>query len=554
MFFLCLQFARLTDEILSAVTPVDGIGPIENVVCAVPSMVAWPSAQPATDKGVAPILDRIAAKVVELQNQSPATTTTTTTTTTAATTITSIVVEGELEVAVVSAAGSASVRYMALKDSFGAHVEPGQSSFSHVSVVAASYLPAFRSSATAVSGALTVTLHNESGSPVPMVEGTVLLSFGRQQQLNDRLLRDLRTAIALRTPGLADTDIAAVWVTMEGLAFRTVTDGYGMINGSLSCAWWDYQRDDWSDMGCDLAPFSEGAETISCICSHLTSFSLIFRPNDLQPPSGDSSSAAAQAVFLRVLMLTGTGVSLLGLVITLFCLLVLWRDRAFCTARYRIHAHLSLSLGGTYVWFLIATQRVADTKDAFCVATGMLLHYFVLACFAWMLAEAVGVYLRIVQVLPSAMSIEKFYRNYLVAAWMLPAAVVAVVATTTELDYRNQAGQCVLVNQPAIYGSVIAPVALLMLVNVVVFVRAVHVMRLNKQASGRNNAEALRIGVIMFFLLGLNWCIGLAVAAWPLPVWNYLFAITTVIQVIYKKKRRKKKRNEKMQLEPRPSG
>ncbi len=74
---------------------------------------------------------------------------------------------------------------------------------------------------------------------------------------------------------------------------------------------------------------------------------------------------------------------------------------------------LSLSLLAVYVVFLAGIRETSNYKV--CVAVAALLHYFLLAAFAWMLVEATLLYMRFVKVFDTY--IENFIVKASVPAW-----------------------------------------------------------------------------------------------------------------------------------------
>ena len=79
----------------------------------------------------------------------------------------------------------------------------------------------------------------------------------------------------------------------------------------------------------------------------------------------------------------------------------------------RILMNLCLALLGLYVAFIVGIDRRHPTTV--CIVFGFLIHYFLLASMAWMLVEAVNMYLMFIKVLNVAIS--RFMLKASLCAW-----------------------------------------------------------------------------------------------------------------------------------------
>lgn len=84
------------------------------------------------------------------------------------------------------------------------------------------------------------------------------------------------------------------------------------------------------------------------------------------------------------------------------------------TYLYKIHGNLALSLCLAQSVFLVGVDRVAvPSPDGLCIFIAILLHYLLLATWAWMLVEGIHLYMMLVRIFYN----RKIFYFYLAAAW-----------------------------------------------------------------------------------------------------------------------------------------
>jgi hypothetical protein len=127
-------------------------------------------------------------------------------------------------------------------------------------------------------------------------------------------------------------------------------------NVHYTCCYWNYTSNLWKSDGCYLHGIINNSR-IECRCEHLTNFAVLA---DVGGSSSDTQLSAANELALELITYIGCGISILGLVITVFTFLifpvsaVLVNDAwvyfvvaAFaitvkdCTAAPVLHAHCS---------------------------------------------------------------------------------------------------------------------------------------------------------------------------------------------------------------------
>lgn len=139
------------------------------------------------------------------------------------------------------------------------------------------------------------------------------------------------------------------------------------------CAFWDYTTYGWSDEGCYVHSFNR--THVQCKCDHLTNFAVI-----MEESSGPREEESISP--LRILAYVGCFVCVLCvagsiLVFTLF--------KGISSPRTYIQRHVCVCLLVAELAFLIGVWRT--DLPVLCVITAGLLHYSVLAAFAWMFLE-----------------------------------------------------------------------------------------------------------------------------------------------------------------------
>uniref|UniRef100_A0A674BX10 Uncharacterized protein n=1 Tax=Salmo trutta TaxID=8032 RepID=A0A674BX10_SALTR len=145
-----------------------------------------------------------------------------------------------------------------------------------------------------------------------------------------------------------------------------------------------YQEWAWSRRGCTKVT-SNATHTV-CSCTHLSSFAVLM---------------ALYPVKLRLLTWLGLSVSVVCL---LLCILTFWLCRSIQETRTTIHLHLCVCLFIADLVFLTGISHT-QSKVGGCRVVAGLLHLFFLGSFSWMLLEGVQLYLMVVLVFNTTMSI-----------------------------------------------------------------------------------------------------------------------------------------------------
>lgn len=139
------------------------------------------------------------------------------------------------------------------------------------------------------------------------------------------------------------------------------------------CAFWDYTTSFWSDEGCDVLRYNRSH--VTCQCHHLTNFAVLME--EATGGVGEDPQAA-----LRILVYVGCVVSLLCVAGSLLVFSVF---RGLSSPRTAVHRHVCVCLTAAELVFMVGVWRT--DAPVLCGVVAGILHYSVLAAFAWMFME-----------------------------------------------------------------------------------------------------------------------------------------------------------------------
>ncbi|XP_068991425.1 uncharacterized protein [Neodiprion pinetum] len=204
----------------------------------------------------------------------------------------------------------------------------------------------------------------------------------------------------------------------------------------------------------------------------------------------------------------------------------------------KVLIQLALALG--LEKFVIGILPIVDSVNypIPCIVTGALLHYAVLAEFSWMLVTAWLQFKRYVTVL-GATRPPRFLLKAAAFAWGVPMIIVSIVAGIDPYAYMPGTDSKVTycyVSGIAQYVGLLGPVIIVISLNAFLFVRVIHSIlgaqnkRPNFHADKTLVIAQLRLGIMLFFLLGITWVFGLFAKIGGGLLFSYLFCITATLQ------------------------
>ncbi|KAJ8245418.1 hypothetical protein GJAV_G00270520 [Gymnothorax javanicus] len=278
------------------------------------------------------------------------------------------------------------------------------------------------------------------------------------------------------------------------------------------CVFWNHSlleggTGGWSSRGCELA-FRNDTH-VSCRCSHMTSFAVLMDVSKRE--HGD-------VLPLRVVTYACLGVALGALFLVLVLLIAL---RALSSNLHSIHSNLLVALFLALLTFVIGINRT-DTP-MLCSVVAMLLHYFPMCSFAWLFVEALHLHRMLTEVRDIDHSRMRFYY---VMGWGFPAIITGLAMGLDPQGFGN-ADFCWLSIHDTLIWSFLGPIAVVLLVNIVVFVLAGKASCGRRRRAHRKSGviSALRGALALLLLISATWLLGLLAVNSDVLTYHYLFAI-----------------------------
>ncbi|XP_077950021.1 adhesion G protein-coupled receptor F5 isoform X4 [Gasterosteus aculeatus] len=318
---------------------------------------------------------------------------------------------------------------------------------------------------------------------------------------------------------------AAVVLVQINETIQNVTLSYSKLNKLLSqgpqCVFWNFKlfnnRGAWDSEGCKFV--SDINNTVTCNCSHLTSFSILMSTNI---PSGIGFA-------LDVITYVGVGISMASLVICLIIEGYIWKAMTRNSTSFMRHVSIvnsAVSLLIANICFIIGAS-IADNPlenrggDHLvpvgpCSTATFFMHFFYLALFFWMLVSGLLLFYRTVMVFShmskSIMLGIGFVLGY---GYPLIIAVITVAVTAPGNGYIRKDNACWLnwFQTHALLALVIPALTIVSINLLIVFVVVVKMLRRGvgdaAQADERHTVVViLRCVVILTPLFGLTWALG----------------------------------------------
>ncbi|XP_062852533.1 cadherin EGF LAG seven-pass G-type receptor 1 [Trichomycterus rosablanca] len=285
------------------------------------------------------------------------------------------------------------------------------------------------------------------------------------------------------------------------------------------CVFWNHSiaiggTGGWSSKGCELV--FRNKTHISCQCNHMTSFAVLM---DI------SKREHGDVLPLKIVTYATVSASLLALLITFILLAILHKLRSNLLS---IHKNLVAALFFSELVFLIGINQ---TDNPFvCTVIAILLHFFYMCTFAWMFVEGLHIY----RMLTEMRNINHGHmRFYYAIGWGIPAIITGLAVGLDPQGYGNP-DFCWLSVHDTLIWSFAGPIAVVVLVNIVIFVMAAKAScgrrRRSMQKSGA--IPALRMAFLLLLLISATWLLGLMAVNSDVMIFHYLFAGFSCLQGI----------------------
>ncbi|XP_071484583.1 adhesion G-protein coupled receptor G2-like [Diadema antillarum] len=300
------------------------------------------------------------------------------------------------------------------------------------------------------------------------------------------------------------------------------------------CVFWDLNGDngrgDWSSKGCRLSDSSKASRPV-CRCRRLAHFAVLLDVRN------EYSLPLQFYTFTYILTYIGCGASIFGLILTIAAYASSPKLRK--KQPNQILLCLSTTMVAMYCVFVLVAS-LGNLPSTPCAVLAALLHFFVLSSLAWMGVEGMNVYLLLVRVID--LYIPKFVFKAAFFAWGLPGVIVLVVGIIFRENYVRT-DLCFMSRWPQVAGLLV-PVAIIMAVNIVIFIRVMHQLNMENPARAKSNLRQtnrhrerirrLRNACIIILLLGLAWVFGFISNIPRLsPAFQVIFVLLNAFQGFY---------------------
>ncbi|TRZ07049.1 hypothetical protein HGM15179_020057, partial [Zosterops borbonicus] len=224
------------------------------------------------------------------------------------------------------------------------------------------------------------------------------------------------------------------------------------LGGRVLCAFWNPREGRWDTGGCRVEPPKNGGTPpgTDCACDHLTSFAVLLAFNEIQ-----------DHWLLDLVTQVALGLSVVALVASAVTFALC---RALGPLRATLHLHLSLSLLGGHLAFLLGIDRAH--QPVACTVTAVTLHLSYLCAFSWMALQGLHLHVLLVQVFPPA-----WLRRWhlLLMGYIPPVVIVAVSAAVFPGGYGTDQ-YCWLSLDRGFRWSFQGPVIAITVVNAIILV------------------------------------------------------------------------------------
>ncbi|KAJ1117005.1 hypothetical protein NDU88_005206 [Pleurodeles waltl] len=319
----------------------------------------------------------------------------------------------------------------------------------------------------------------------------------------------------------------------------------------FACVFWNYSEGDWDTRGCEKILVDDGF--LRCICNHTTNFAVLmsFRQH------------YTYAKPLEIASVAGCSLSIFGLAITIIFQVInkpkktrrssaVWTLVSLCAAmlafnvififgvenkngaNQKSHSEVNITQENT-----VLDSDIVKTRNDLCTAVTVLLHYFLLATFAWTAVIAGEMYMNFIRVF--TVPPRHFKLIQLAIGWGIPAVIVAVTFGATypfdDLRYRQEEF-CWLaalnddhnfdVNKPMLWAFLL-PVGVILIFNIIIFL-SVSILVI---CTHKNNLQSTRnVSYIkkavstlsVAITLGITWVIGYLLLIQTDPTTSTIFS------------------------------
>ncbi|XP_040098042.1 adhesion G protein-coupled receptor E1 isoform X3 [Oryx dammah] len=362
------------------------------------------------------------------------------------------------------------------------------------------------------------------------INGVAFVSFaGMESILDERFLQDLqipwtnskkklkmnsRVVGGIITGGKKDGFSKPVIYTLENIKPKQDFE-------SAICVSWkpDLEGGKWTPSGCVLLEASK-THTV-CGCNRMVNLAVIM-----------ASGEVTMEFALYLISHVGTIISLVCLAVAIVTFLLC---RTLRNQNTYIHLHLCICLFLAKILFLTGVDKTDNQMG--CALIAGFLHYLFLACFFWMLVEAVVLFLMVRNLkVVNYFSSRNINMLYLCAfGYGLPGLVVAVSAGLQPHGY-GMYNRCWLNTETGFIWSFLGPVCTIIVVNSILLTWTLCILRqklssVNSEVSTLKDTRLLTFKAFaQIFILGCSWVLGIFQIGPGANIMAYLFTVINSLQ------------------------
>ncbi|KFO28784.1 EGF-like module-containing mucin-like hormone receptor-like 1 [Fukomys damarensis] len=287
------------------------------------------------------------------------------------------------------------------------------------------------------------------------------------------------------------------------------------------CVSWDTDPEDgrWTPSGCVTLEVSE--THTKCGCNHVANLAVIMA-------SGELTMEFALYVISHV-----------GMIVSLVCLVLAIATFLLCRAvrnpNTYLHLHLCVCLFLAKLLFLTGIDKTNSQTG--CAVLAGLLHYLFLACFFWMLVEAVVLFLMVrnLKVVNYFSSRNVKMLHLCAFGYGLPGLLVVISAVAQPRGYGMH-NRCWLNTETGFIWSFLGPVCTIIMINSVLLSWTLWILRqklcsVNAEVSTLKDSRLLTFKAFaQLFILGCTWVLGILQVGPVAGIMAYLFTVTNSLQ------------------------
>ncbi|XP_052499182.1 adhesion G protein-coupled receptor E1 [Budorcas taxicolor] len=362
------------------------------------------------------------------------------------------------------------------------------------------------------------------------INAVAFVSFaGMESILDERFLQDLqipwanskkklkmnsRVVGGIITGGKKDGFSKPVIYTLENIKPKQDFE-------SAICVSWrpDVEGGRWTPSGCVLLEASK-THTV-CGCNRMVNLAVIM-----------ASGEVTMEFTLYLISHVGTIISLVCLAVAIITFLLC---RTLRNQNTYIHLHLCICLFLAKILFLTGADKTDNQMG--CALIAGFLHYLFLACFFWMLVEAVVLFLMVRNLkVVNYFSSRNIKMLYLCAfGYGLPGLVVAVSAGLQPHGY-GMYNRCWLNTETGFIWSFLGPVCTIIVVNSILLTWTLCILRqklssVNSEVSTLKDTRLLTFKAFaQIFILGCSWVLGIFQIGPVANIMAYLFTVINSLQ------------------------